>query len=223
MSQVLTSKYPISNYTLPDGFGNVELDDELELMEFIDRIQRWQIDLALTHSVNGALPLNGTPRTVYVRSLNQDGLDVDNVPANERDLVIDSYPYGIGGTNEDNGAVDPGVDFQWNLYSHFQVDRTAEVETAWWIHTLVELSYDKLGVLAQIGTIDNASHTDSSAVDCQIYGHPVSLFENASAGTWTGTLYATPIAWWARQPTSGGDPVFDSATGAQINPNVVID
>ncbi len=37
------------------------------------------------------------------------------------------------------------------------------------------------------------------------------------------SITITPYEWWEYRPTSGGDPILNSATGAQINPNVVID
>ncbi len=215
MSQVLTSKYPLGNYALVGPDGVVDLADDLELMEFLQRISIWEVVVALTHSVDGVFNLNGT-YTIVVRSTDVDGT-VTNVPSNERDLVKNNESGVFGGRISYSGAGPSG--FNYTLYNRFEVTTIAGVETQWKIQCDMLIG-DGLQTLT---TFDEPTTPDLSAVDFQIYGHAVSLFENAAAGNWTGTITATPTDWWPCAPTSGGAPVFDSATGAQINPNVVID
>lgn len=220
MSQVLTSKYPIYNYTLnglaPDG--QVTLPSAEKLMEFVYRIDQWQIDINVTETLDGAFPANGT-YFLYTRSGNIDGVD-DNVPTSERDLVVPNV-RGIGGVISLNHLI-PNYQFDWNLYENFAVTHSGGAEIAWYIQTAFSL-VNTLG--KGLDTTKLNISDPVSAVVCTIYGYPVTLYDipGGVPSTWTGTITATPKAWWPYAPTSGGAAVFDSVTGSQINPNVVID
>lgn len=208
MSQILTSEFPLDRYTLSGADGIYDLSTEAELCEFMYRIREWQVDINVANGGVG-WALNGT-YTVFTRGTNSNGVQSD-ILLSERELVlVGLYPGELGGSILYSAFPD---DLTFNLYTRFQVTTVAGVQTAWQCQCELAINATALGTAATIGS--------TSAATLTIRGHPVQLYD--AAGTWTGSVTATPITWWASAPTSGGLPVFDTATGAQINPNVVID
>lgn len=80
--------------------------------------------------------------------------------------------------------------------------------------------------LTQMSTWDDGSHLIAGTLT--FMGYPVDLYRTAT-GFGTDFISATmrpstlPNSHWSYAPTSGGAPVFDTTTGAQIGPNIVID
>jgi hypothetical protein len=218
MSQVLTSKYPLFRYEVAPIFSGIyDLDDELELMEFLYRIKMWEVVVNVSQVPGGNFFYNGTYQ-VPTRATNADGV-LTNVPLSERDMVRASFDYGGFITYVTSGT----AEFSMEPYSFFEVTRDAGVEIAWRVQTRVRLDETFFGVGPFLLTTEPFIGGVESAADLQIGGHTIPIYEAPVFGVSSGSIIATPIEWWPYAPTSGGLPVFDTATGTQINPNVVID
>lgn len=221
MSQVLTSEFPLTSYALTSADGIAILDDALELCEFMYRIREWEVVINITNSASGAFLLNGT-YPIVARSQDFDGV-VTGIPANEREantLDLDpSWPGLFGGLLSYSSGSD--ASFDYSLFRFFEVTTVAGVQTAWRVQAILSAEQSIPATpTTELTTTAQAGYT-GSAVDFQIRGHGIDLFESPGGGNWTGTITAIPVAWWPFAPTAGGPDIFDTTTGIQISPNVV--
>lgn len=239
MSQLITNEYPGS-----PGFQSGLLysavpaqrcnyDSANWLAEILWRVRKWQSAISVS-SPAGPLIANGTYVCGQWTSSFPGGVPDAYMP-DERHLPCAFDPDFIPGIPEwDANGYAPDVflfgqstgDLLGCQYAEtygFDVDGSG-VQSNWFIQPKININNSGgFSSLVTFDGIDNPHSVNSvSAVDFQIYGRPCNLYESA-AFPYTGSIIVTPYEWWPYAPTSGGSPVFDSATGLQINPNVVID
>lgn len=228
MSQVLTSQYPLFVDGVQDSQELIDVGSAAKLMEWFYRVKTWRHTIDLYYD-GGATPM--TFNGVYDYRARGDYLNdvlTNTLPANERFLVLDK----ILQPNPFNSFVSwvqfaaPGGEALDLLVLRFYYLSVVDgVQTGWFPEIVLIGGSPTVGsspLSADPNLIDAVPANATLTVD----GFNVPLWEidpSPGALTWTGSYDLSPIEWWPYAPTSGGLPVFDSATGAQINPNVVID
>jgi len=216
MSQVLTTKYPdaVSSSASPWW---PDLGSDERLMEWFYRVKTWRhvIDL-----YSGLVPFdyNGT-YDLLTHDIYQDGASVGtDLPANEKYLMIDPTT-GVGWATTFSVLSGFGTIFL-RVLGDYYITMSGETEIEWFPEIVFSASTAGL----DLDTVNNVGDRLSDAT-LTVDGISIPLYELdlLPSHTFTGSYTVTPVEWWPYAPTSGGDPVFDSATGAQINPNVLID
>jgi hypothetical protein len=232
MSQLITNEYPglptVSFGVLANQFN---LDSADQLAEFLWRVRVWQIVVNVT-SPAGPNSNNGTNLmgqwalgTPYAATTAWFSNERDLVLANDPSWFPSSYPAYPGYPPQQFlfGISDPIGHFEAQFAFEYGFDVASGVQSNWFLSPLVDIN-DGPGFTSLTTGID-VPHgiVDVSAVAFTLAGKPCNLYENTGLFAYTGNITITPYEWWPYEPTSGGLPVFDSATGLQINPNIVVD
>lgn len=232
MSQFRTKLFPfcvVEEGVVGDGTLHPFPTTRDKCMEWFWRVKKWTVIINVS-SVSGA----------FISEDVQFSLDAV-LPSTERDLIcmVKQDPFGIGRSASGTETVgDVSLSWQAFLFSPW-IDSTlanttgppgtpgrTEIDAlrtgigSYWPQFLFRLNYDGLaadlsthsggdGPVANVGLLLDF---DGHAVRCYAY----SLGDIVDV-TWT------PQEWWPYEPTSGGDPIFDTTDGSQINPLVVVD
>jgi len=222
MSQVLTEQYTLPYYSagLHDTFINLSTEDEAMMLNHRVRVYQVVIDL---HNAGDPTTAEFNNGTYYIgHGEDSEGWSTQAAAqpffADEREICtlrdMSIVASGHGNTIFSLFSAGP-VSFRLDFGLDIEVTLTAGVPTGW--------SFGTAYVGANI-TSDPDGATQLAGATIIINGHSLDLYESAGLiNTTTGSIVVTPVEWWPYAPTSGGSPIFDSATGAQINPNVVID
>lgn len=243
MSQILTDKFPfciVADSGVGDGTIYPVATTRAKSSEWFWRVKKWTVEVTLS----GSIADPGTPQTAIIPDL-QPGLQ-GVVADTERDLVCwNANVFGAVGIIAEGGSTFIGLDdataaVSFTFFSpagtaSFPGGVTPPPEPDPWdldgIRTNAGSDYPQFYfavTTAGDDIIPGSFHTYDDGVVVSSAGSILD-WDGSSVRCYTEDLGAitgvtlAPQEWWPYAPTSGGDPVFDSATGAQINPNVVID
>lgn len=224
MSQTLTQEYPfpkLDRASWVQSNNSFVLDSKYELAEWLWRVKKWEIVVELYDYLDQPHPLNGISvemgRGAYADTY---AGNASSIYASEREMIIPRTEF--PGENQGLFLFDPrnqdpppsdgfgplAVGFDYDVLT------TDGIQDYWEVGFYLTSNYIP-------GDLSSAGGSPSAVV-FSMYGKYATLTEDPDFPI-TGSITITPTEWWPYAPTSGGDPVFDSSTGAQINPNVVID